>query len=123
MGDGGCGRAVKNGAPMDSQIDASRSQPDLRLVIADAVNRMMSSDDLPPQHRLKAPARPEGITVRCQRTWHHIATINSRLAGGSFSACVAQLEDGDDLYSFFVEAVLPPGEAEWHWAGSSGGKY
>ncbi|MGH9176828.1 MAG: hypothetical protein ACRD1H_20840 [Vicinamibacterales bacterium] len=107
---------------MTGEAETSRSQPDLRQVIADSVNQLMSSDDLPVEHRLKSPARPEQITIRSQRTWHDVTTINTRLAGGSFSACIAQLEDGDDLYSFFIEAVLPPDETEWRWAGSSGGK-
>lgn len=77
-----------------------------------------------PEHRhaFAAPTAPEQIDVRCQRTWHNIATLNSRLNGGSFTACVARYARDGELYSYFVEAARPAGSVEWACAGASGGK-
>ncbi|HUG14184.1 MAG TPA: hypothetical protein VMM78_04125 [Thermomicrobiales bacterium] len=97
-------------------------QPDLRQLVCDAVSQMMTMPDLPDDQRLDGAVQPDEIAIRCQRTWHDISTVNARINGGSFSACVGQFERNGELYSYFVEAVSPPGDSKWHAMGSSGGK-
>jgi hypothetical protein len=101
---------------------ANGSHPDLREAICAAVNQSMMSDDLPEEHRMRTPATPDQLDIRCQRTWHTVTTINPRLNGGDFSACVTEFTDGGDHYAFFIEAAKPIDADDWQLAGWSGGK-
>lgn len=107
---------------MPDHTPPTHPQPDLRRIACDAVAHMMASPELPDDQRIDSPLQPDEITIRCQRTWHGITTINARISGGDFSACVAQFERNGELYSYFIEAVRPSGDNEWHPMGSSGGK-
>ena len=103
-----------------SNVDAGH--PDLRQEICDAVNQVMMKDDFPSEHRMQQPASPDQVTIRCQRTWHDITTLNPRLDGGSFSACIAEFDQDGEIFSFFVEAAQTPERPAWGIAGWSGGR-
>lgn len=107
---------------MATDPDTPWPQPDLRRLVCDAVNDLMSKPDVPADYRISSAIQPEQITIRCQRTWDNVTTANSRLNGGAFSACVAQFEDGDRLYSYFIEAARPVAQTDWSVTGLSGGE-
>ncbi len=112
---------------MHSSVTNS-NQPDLRPAIVDALRHLGDTSteqmqDAHPsaQHRLsRLPALNE-ITIRCQRTWRDIRGLSPVLNEGSFSAAMAQFEQYDSTWSFFIEAVKRAGANEWRVASFSGG--
>lgn len=117
------------GAHVVGNESFTSSQPDLRQIVAEVLQRQVEAESQrppgqlpPPEHRLIQAPSAGDITIRCQRTWRAIQTVNPRLNGGDFSAVVVQFEQRGNLFSYFVEVVRQKGSDTWGPAGFSGGK-
>jgi hypothetical protein len=97
-------------------------QPELRQTVADAINQVASQHGEKPEQKMPAPVRPEQVSIPCQRTWYAVETLNQKVNGADFSACVANITQEDGIYPWFFLVCRLPGDSTWQPIGSQGGE-
>jgi hypothetical protein len=97
-------------------------QPDLRQVIADAVNQLAAAHSHREEQKMPGRVTPEQVSIPCQRTWNAVETLNQKVNGADFSACVANITQKDGIYPWFFLVCRLPGDTSWQPIGSQGGE-
>ncbi len=102
---------------------AAGPHPDLRGLYCNALDlmRQQMADHPGAGPPIPANLQPDDVTIRSQRTWYGVDGFSPEINGANYAAAIVQLSDGDNHFSFFIEAKQPGGRGEWQWAGTSGG--
>lgn len=96
-------------------------QPDLRRTVADAINELAQQHGSRSEQKLPDTVNPEQVSIPCQRTWYGVETLNQKVNGADFSACVAHVTQSDGIYPWFFLLCRLPGETIWQPISSQGG--
>jgi hypothetical protein len=105
-----------------SVVMPQSEQPDLRQTVADAINHLAAAHGHREEQKMPGPVRPEQVSILCQRTWHSVETLNQKVNGSDFSACVANITQEDGIYPWFFLVCRLPGDTTWQPIGSQGGE-
>lgn len=101
---------------------STNNQPDLARTIAGAINQLAQQHGDRPEQKLPESVSPTHISIPCQRTWYGVETMNQKVNGADFSACVAHVTQADGIYPWFFVVCRLPGDSDWQPIGSQGGE-
>ena len=97
-------------------------QPGIAQTLADAINQLAAQHGSRPEQKIPEQVAPEQISIPCQRTWTGVETLNQKVTGADFSACVAHVSRDDGIYPWVFLLCRLPGDSHWQPIASQGGE-